>query len=77
MKKTIRGILYDTENAELILRSTSGQYGDPAGFEESLYKTEGGKYFIYTNGGEASPYTSEKIACIAKAKVDAWLEAHR
>jgi hypothetical protein len=76
MKRTIRGIEYDTETAELIRRFASGSWGDPAGYEESLYKTPGGKYFVYTNGGADSPYTAEKIACIAASKVEAWLEAH-
>ena len=76
MKKTIRGTVYDTETAELVKRNAHGVFGDPSGYEESLYVTDDGRYFIYTNGGETSPYPVEKISCIAKAKVDAWLESH-
>ena len=76
MKKTIRGNVYDTETAELVCRNAHGAFGDPAGYEETLYVTEDGRYFVYTNGGETSPYPTEKISCIAKAKVDAWLESH-
>ena len=77
MKKTIRGTDYDTETAQVISKNVHGFFGDPAGSEETLYATEDGKYFVYTNGGEASPYPEEKIACIAKTKVDAWIEAHK
>ena len=77
MNKTIRGTVYDTETAQLVKKYVHGVYGDPAGYEETLYATEDGKYFVYTNGGEASPYPVEKISCIANAKVDAWLESHK
>ena len=43
MKKTICKVEYDTENAELIQKKTSGVFGDPAGYEECLYKTQDGK----------------------------------
>ena len=76
MKKTIRGNVYDTDAAKLVSKNTHGAFGDPAGYEETLYVTEDGRYFVYTNGGESSPYPAEKISCIAKAKVDAWLESH-
>ena len=59
MKKIICKVEYDTEASELIAKRTAGEFGDPAGYEESLYKTEGGKLFIYTNGGPESPYAEE------------------
>ena len=76
MKKTIRGTVYDTENAAVVSKNVHGYFGDPAGYEETLYETEDGKYFVYTTGGETPPYPAEKISCIAKAKVEAWLAAH-
>ena len=77
MKKTICKVEYDTENSELIGKVTVGFIGDPAGYEESLYKTEGGKFFLYTNGGEESPYTKEDIKRIAAAKAEEWLAQHK
>ena len=74
MKKTICNVNYDTETAELQGKVTSGSIGDPAGFEESLYKTEDGKFFLYTNGGEASPYKKEDIKRMSAAKAKEWLE---
>ena len=75
MKKIICMVEYDTEQAELIEKRTSGAFGDPAGYEESLYKTAGGKFFLYVNGGEDSPYKKEDIKRLSAAKADEWLNA--
>ncbi len=75
MKKIICKVEYDTENAELVLKKTFGSFGDAAGYEESLYKTEGGKFFLYVNGGAESPYKKEDIKRMSAAKADEWLKA--
>ena len=49
MKKVIAKVEYDTENAKLVKKYTEGYFGDPAGFEESLYETEGGKFYYGSN----------------------------
>ena len=72
MKKIICKKEYDTETATLVKKYTSGSFGDPAGYEESLYLTEDGKYFIYVNGGAESIYSKEDIKRLAKDKVNAW-----
>lgn len=77
MKKIICKKEYDTDTARLIKKYTYGNYGDPSGYEETLYETQGGLYFLYVKGGESSPYPTEDILRIAKAKVNAWLENHR
>lgn len=74
MKKIICKVEYDTEKAELLKSKTYGQFGDPAGYEETLYKTEGGKFFLYVNGGEDSPYKKEDIKRMAADKAKAWME---
>ena len=76
MKKIIRKREYDTETATLLKKSTSGFFGDPAGYEENLYQTADGYYFLHVCGGEASPYPAEDILVLAKTKVKAWLETH-
>ncbi len=76
MKKTICKYEYDTEKAVVVKKATYGYFGDPAGYEETLYQTADGKYFIYVNGGADSAYAKEDIKRIAKAKVDAWLADH-
>ena len=56
MKKIICKKEYDTETATLIKAYSFGQLGDPAGYEEDLYQTPAGLYFLHVGGGEASPY---------------------
>ncbi len=73
MKKVICKVEYDTDSAKLVKKHTEGQFGDPAGFEESLYETEGGKFFLYVNGGAKSPYTAENIKRMSKKEADLFL----
>lgn len=75
MKKVICKVEYDTEASELIQKKTSGVPGDPAGYEESLYKTADGKLFLYVNGGPESPYTEEGIKRMSAAKAEEWKNA--
>ena len=74
MKKTISKKLYDTDTATFISKRTYGFYGDPAGYEEVLFQTPEGLYFLYVHGGERSPYPTEEILRMAKTKVNDWLE---
>jgi len=76
LKKIICKKEYDTETAALVRRYTYGFYGDPAGYEETLYQTPGGLYFLYVNGGENSPYPQEDIFRLAKTKVEGWMNTH-
>ncbi len=70
MKKIICKVEYNTENSELILKKTTGEFGDPAGYEESLYKTADGKFFLYVNGGAESIYPTENIKRMSAAKAE-------
>ena len=74
MKKIICKKEYDTDTAAFITKHTYGFYGDPAGYEEVLFQTPGGLYFLYVKGGQDSPYPQEDILRLAKTKVNAWLE---
>lgn len=76
MKKIICKREYDTELATLIKKFTVGNIGDSDGYEETLYQTPAGLYFLYVNGGETSPYKSENIKSISKVKANEWLETH-
>ena len=76
MKKIICKKEYDTETATFIKKYTYGYLGDPAGFEECLFQTPGGLYFLYVHGGETSPYPGEDILRLAKTKVNEWIENH-
>ena len=76
MQKTICKKLYDTETATMIQKYTVGTFGDPTGYEEDLYQTPEGLYFVYGIGGEASKYPTEDIQRLAKTKVKEWKENH-
>ena len=76
MKKIICKKEYDTEISKQIKKHTASYFGDPAGYEETLYQTPGGLYFLYVRGGETSPYPNEDILRLAKSKVNEWVETH-
>lgn len=76
MKKIICKKAYDTDTAQLIRKYTFSFFGDPEGYEECLYKTPDGLYFLYVNGGEASEHPEENILRLAKAKMNHWLASH-
>lgn len=73
MKKCFGKCVYDTEKATVVKRKTCGAFGDPAGYEEVLYQTASGSYFLYVNGGEASPHPSEDILRMTKDKAAKFL----
>ena len=73
MKKIIAGVEYDTESAQFIHKRTEGDLGDPGGFEECLFKTRDGRFFLYSNGGSSSRYPSESIKRISAKKAEEWL----
>ena len=74
MKKIICNVTYDTDSARTVEKRTYGCFGDPKGYEETLYISESGKYFLYTNGGEESKYTCEGIKRMSAASADKWLK---
>jgi len=76
MKKTICKKEYDTETATIIKKCVFSYFGDPAGYEEILYQTPEGLYFVYGHGGENSSYPNEDIQRLAKTKVKEWLACH-
>ena len=77
MRKIICNKVYDTTTATVIKKVTEGVYGDPCGYEETLYQTPEGNYFLYTNGGCEAKYTGESITMKYKASAQKWLEAKK
>ena len=73
MKKIICKKEYDTETATLVKKYIVGELGDPAGYEEDLYQTAEGSYFLHVGGGETSPYPEEDILSMAKTKIKSWM----
>lgn len=76
MKKIICKKEYDTEKSEIVKKYIRGFIGDMDGFEESLYKTEDGSYFLYSHGGPESPYPNESLKRMSKAAAEEWLKTH-
>jgi len=73
MQKVICKKLYDTDVSTVVKKVTVGNWGDPAGYEETLYVTAEGSYFLYTNGGSESKYAEENIVRKSKAAAEKWL----
>jgi len=76
MKRIICKREYDTETATLVKKYTYSYFGDPAGYEENLFQTPEGLYFLYVKGGDSSLYPEENILRLAKTKVSEWLDNH-
>jgi hypothetical protein len=84
MKKIIDRIVYDTEKAEQIaFYSSNYNPGDFEYFEERLYQTKKGNWFLHGEGGPASPYCetfgnstsgSEEIVPMDEDEVIEWCE---
>lgn len=72
MKKVICKVEYDTESATVVEKHTFGELGDPTGYEETLYVTTDGKFFLYVNGGAESLHPEENIKRMSAAKADEW-----
>lgn len=74
MVKTTKTKTYDTATAAVVKKVVCGAYGDPAGYEMTMYQTPEGDFFLYTNGGAESPYKEEAIKTFSKANAKKWLE---
>ena len=73
MKKIICKKEYDTELSSIVKKVTYGNLGDSDGYEETLYVTEGGSYFLYVNGGADSKYPKEDIKRMSAKAAEAWI----
>lgn len=86
MKSIIEGKRYDTEAAQLVASFSYGGPGDFHYFEETLYLTSKGAWFIRGGGGPMSRYaqktapneTSGSVAILPLTEDEAktWLEKH-
>ena len=73
MCREIDGVIYDTTTSTVDKKFTYGVPGDPCGYEETLYITCDGRYFIYTYGGCNSKYPEERVTPIAREDVKNWM----
>ena len=73
MKKTINRKVYNTATAEKVAHMNFGTFGDPKGYEETLYLTKKGMYFLCGKGGDQSKYKEEDIHPITANAAKDWL----
>jgi hypothetical protein len=86
MKKIVNGKRYDTKTAEVVT-SYSNDYptNDFNWYEESLYKTKSGNWFLAGEGGPMSKYSvscgnstsgGSNLIPLTKDEAKEWLEEH-
>ena len=63
---------YDTATSTEVANRSFGEFGDPAGYEETLYKTKQGLYFVVGVGGADSPYPAEDVKPLTKEEAKAF-----
>lgn len=86
MKKVIQGVLCDTATAKYIGSASYLGDRDFAHWNEELYRTKSGKYFLYGEGGPASRYAvtigqnewsgGEKIQLLSRETAMKWAEEY-
>lgn len=86
MKKIIQGVLCDTATAKYIGSASYLGDRDFAYWNEQLYRTKSGKYFLYGEGGPASRYAvtigqnewsgGEKIQLLSRETAMKWAEEY-
>ena len=67
MKKIIDRKTYNTETSKRLASVNVGEYGMPDGYEEHLFETKSGLYFLYGLGGPESKYPQESIVPVKKS----------
>lgn len=87
MKRVINGRVYDTDKAEEIGEASYGNSGDFHSWEETLYKTPKGAYFVAGSGGARSKYSrqisqntwsgGDGMEVLSSAEALEWCEKHR
>jgi hypothetical protein len=61
MKETYCRKIYDTEKSTMLLKTSSGtDQDDPKWFEETLYVTKGGSFFLHGIGGPDSEWGDDE-----------------
>ncbi|MCR4874771.1 MAG: hypothetical protein K5923_03395 [Clostridia bacterium] len=66
---------FDLNELKLVKKVTFGYFGDPQGYEESLYETKDGQEVLYTNGGADSKYTKASFST-SKTAIAAFKKAN-
>ena len=86
MKQIIDGKIYNTETAKELFTAKNGYAGDHGCWEETLYRTQKGAYFIAGEGGPRSRYAvtvsqncwsgGSGMRTLSRQEAFEWAEAH-
>jgi len=86
MKAIINGKLYDTQTAEELAGDSYGCSGDFERWDETLYRTKSGSYFIAGSGGPKTKYMrvvgqnewsgGHAIIPLSEEEAKVWMEQH-
>lgn len=60
----------DTETATFLDERSFLQYGNPSGYEERLYRTGRGVYFVWGQGGATSPYPEPALRLVTEKQAE-------
>lgn len=72
MRKIINKKTYNTETAKFIGNKCVGEFGQSDGYEEKLFQTKSGEYFMQGIGGPESPYPTPEIKVLTEQEATAW-----
>ena len=72
MKETINKVVYDTDEAVELGFKYCEWFGAPEGYEERLFITNDGQYFIYGAGGPESKYAEPVIELLSDEQAEEW-----
>lgn len=73
MRKKIGRKIYDTEKSKYIGKNVEGEFGNPYGFEEEMYKKNAGDFFLLVQGGAESQYSEEDIIPLELEDAKEWI----
>jgi len=69
---TIKEKTYSTYDAKCLGYRHIGEYGHDDGFEEQLFVSDDGQYFLYGMGGPESPYIEPEINLLREEEAVNW-----
>jgi hypothetical protein len=76
MVRIINKKTYDTDKDEHLGFKYVGVFGHLNGFEEQLFITKSGQYYLFGAGGPESPYPVATIKLLTEKEAELWEEEY-
>lgn len=73
MKKKIGRKVYNTEKSKYVGTNVEGEFGNPYGIEEQMYKKGHGDFFLVVSGGAESQYPEADILPLSLDDAKEWI----